>query len=231
MSKDERSLFVADTYNHKIKKVDITTNTVTTLRVTNTGAGTPNFNEPCGLCVSGDGNKLYICDTNNHSIKVAYISGDRNISKISKLDLRVNNARKSFELNKSKNCLLSGKTFSMNASGGKIILNFKCNFTNGFSLTVDAPQKWLVMMPNEAWSCVPNNGRSIDTFDTVISVPNADIGLTFKFYIECSLVICKDNLCEPKNFVIECSVNTVDNGPVQVRELVNVTVGSNIVIT
>ncbi|GLV31685.1 uncharacterized protein CBL_07445 [Carabus blaptoides fortunei] len=231
MSKDERSLFVADTYNHKIKKVDITTNTVSTLRVTHAANSTSTFSEPCGLCVSGDGNKLYICDTNNHAIKVAHISGDRTISKISKLDLRVNNSRKSLEFNKSTNCLLSGKTFNMNTSGGKIILNFKCNFANGFTLTVDAPQKWLVMMPNEAWSCVPNNGRSIETFDTVISVPNADVGLTHKFYIECSLVICKDNLCQPKSFVIECSVNIVDNGPVQIRQLVNVTVDANIVIT
>jgi thiol-disulfide isomerase/thioredoxin/DNA-binding beta-propeller fold protein YncE len=63
-------LYVADTYNNKIKVVDAKTG------VTNTLAGTgepghsdmePTFDEPAGLSVAAG--KLYIADTNNHLIR------------------------------------------------------------------------------------------------------------------------------------------------------------------
>jgi sugar lactone lactonase YvrE len=66
-------LYVADTYNHKIKKIDPTKATATTYL----GNGKPGhkdgkdaeFYEPSGLSVAGG--KLYIADTNNHAIRVA----------------------------------------------------------------------------------------------------------------------------------------------------------------
>jgi len=63
-------LYVADTYNNKIKVVDAKTG------VTNTLAGTgepgksdlePTFDEPAGLAIAAG--KLYIADTNNHLIR------------------------------------------------------------------------------------------------------------------------------------------------------------------
>ena len=71
----EGSLYVADTYNHKIKKVCPQTKTTTTIF----GSGYKGFSdgiaeeatfyEPSGLSAS-DG-KLFIADTNNHAIRVA----------------------------------------------------------------------------------------------------------------------------------------------------------------
>ena len=59
------NLYVADTYNSKIKLIDPVQRTCTTYL----GDGsTKNFNEPGGLSISG--NKLYIADTNNHRIRV-----------------------------------------------------------------------------------------------------------------------------------------------------------------
>ena len=66
-------LYVADTYNHKIKVVEPESRRVTTFL----GDGTPGhadgeavrFFEPGGLSVA-DG-KLYVADTNNHAIRVA----------------------------------------------------------------------------------------------------------------------------------------------------------------
>lgn len=71
----EGKLYVADTYNHKIKLVDPAAKSVTTLL----GDGKPGsqdgkaarFYEPGGLTIM-DG-KLYIADTNNHAIRVADI--------------------------------------------------------------------------------------------------------------------------------------------------------------
>ena len=66
-------LYVADTYNHKIKKIDPTTGASTTYL----GSGqpgrrdgqAPEFYEPGGLSTAAG--KLYIADTNNHAIRVA----------------------------------------------------------------------------------------------------------------------------------------------------------------
>ena len=69
------TIYVADTYNHKIKKVLPVTRSSTTMLGSGQagnrdGAGTQaEFSEPSGLSIAGG--KIYIADTNNHSIRVA----------------------------------------------------------------------------------------------------------------------------------------------------------------
>jgi thiol-disulfide isomerase/thioredoxin/sugar lactone lactonase YvrE len=63
-------LLVADTYNSKIKEVDPTTGTATTLYGGGHGwrdGAEPRFYEPGGLSVDGD--VLWVADTNNHAIR------------------------------------------------------------------------------------------------------------------------------------------------------------------
>jgi DNA-binding beta-propeller fold protein YncE len=73
------SLFLADTYNHKIKQLDPQTRRVTTL----VGSGQPgrsdgsfataSLYEPQGLAIADQ--TLFIADTNNHLIRVADLTG------------------------------------------------------------------------------------------------------------------------------------------------------------
>ncbi|XP_038614544.1 NHL repeat-containing protein 2 [Tachyglossus aculeatus] len=70
-------LYVADSYNHKIKVVDPKTKNCATLAGTGEASNVigssltlSTFNEPGGLCIGEDGRLLYIADTNNHQIKV-----------------------------------------------------------------------------------------------------------------------------------------------------------------
>jgi len=66
-------LYVADTYNNKIKKVFPTTRAAMTYLGTGEGGwrdgDQPLFDEPGGVSIAGG--KLYIADTNNHVIRVA----------------------------------------------------------------------------------------------------------------------------------------------------------------
>ncbi|XP_038591166.1 NHL repeat-containing protein 2 [Micropterus salmoides] len=74
---EQSLLYVADSYNHKIKVVDPKTKQCSTL-AGNGEAGEslrPEFNESCfnepgGICVGDSGKLLYVADTNNHQVKV-----------------------------------------------------------------------------------------------------------------------------------------------------------------
>ena len=64
-------LYIADTYNHKIKTLDPETGRVQTFLGDGRGnrdGAQPQFYEPGGISISG--NKLYVADTNNHTIRV-----------------------------------------------------------------------------------------------------------------------------------------------------------------
>jgi hypothetical protein len=68
-------VYIADAYNHKIKRYNIEDGTlVTFLGTGEPGAtdgppGTATFNEPGGLAAAGG--RLFVADTNNHQIRVA----------------------------------------------------------------------------------------------------------------------------------------------------------------
>lgn len=74
-------LYVADTYNNKVKRIDPATGNVATLA----GDGLPGnsdsparFNEPAGI-TAADG-KLYVADTNNHLIRVIDLDREGQVS-------------------------------------------------------------------------------------------------------------------------------------------------------
>ncbi|QVL31806.1 redoxin domain-containing protein [Telmatocola sphagniphila] len=58
-------VYVADTYNSKIKTIDLASGKVSTFVG---GKGSGDFNEPCGLSIA-EGN-LYVADTNAHRIRI-----------------------------------------------------------------------------------------------------------------------------------------------------------------
>ncbi|KAM4896466.1 NHL repeat-containing protein 2 isoform 2-T2 [Sylvia borin] len=75
--KKRKLLYVADSYNHKIKVVDPKMKNCATLAGTGEAGNVVGssftqsaFNEPGGLCVEESGRLMYVADTNNHQIKV-----------------------------------------------------------------------------------------------------------------------------------------------------------------
>lgn len=73
------NLYVADTYNSKIKVIDPKEHTATTLAVTD-GADdqSPAFDEPAGLSYAGG--RLYVADTNAHRIRVVDLEQGNRVS-------------------------------------------------------------------------------------------------------------------------------------------------------
>nr|WP_236673621.1 SMP-30/gluconolactonase/LRE family protein [Comamonas sp. JC664] len=87
-------LYIADTLNHRIRQVDVTTGLITTLAGTGVagydGEGAPAANHqlhtPSGLAINTDAGKLYVSDSGNHRVRVidlasgeiATVAGDGN---------------------------------------------------------------------------------------------------------------------------------------------------------
>jgi DNA-binding beta-propeller fold protein YncE len=78
---DGTDLYVADTGNHTIRKIVISTGAVTTFAGTAgisgsaDGTGTAaRFNSPYGITIDATGTNLYIADTNNHTIRQIVIA-------------------------------------------------------------------------------------------------------------------------------------------------------------
>jgi len=76
---DSTNLYIADTYNHTIRKIVIATGVVTTLAGGASMAGSldgtglaARFNQPTGICT--DGTNLYVTDLNNDCIRKVVIS-------------------------------------------------------------------------------------------------------------------------------------------------------------
>jgi len=76
ISTDGTYLYVADTYNSKIKRIDPSSRELITLLGTEQGwrdGSDPRFYEPGGIHFAGG--RLYVADTNNHSIRVVDLAG------------------------------------------------------------------------------------------------------------------------------------------------------------
>lgn len=226
VSESENVVYVADTYNHKIKKLDIVKNSITTLSGTGFDAvdgRTQPFNEPGGLCVSADGKKLYVVDTNNHVIKIVELDKHFSVRRIRNLELVFNN-KKFTRKERVRYENLKAKPIVLSAKGGKAIIKVTVNLENSLKLTQDAEQKWIVELPSASWSCAPCSGSNVTSLDAVISVPpysqsqEENNVLEFVF----SLLTCDKDLCMPKNFIVQVPVLYKQEGDVEVNSSVTV---------
>ncbi len=82
-------LYIADSYNHRIKRLDALDRTVTTIAGNGEAAlrdgdlATASFWEPSGLAV--DGARIYVADTNNHALRLV----DTDAGTVTTIDVRL----------------------------------------------------------------------------------------------------------------------------------------------
>ncbi|HHT9144261.1 MAG: thioredoxin-like domain-containing protein [Candidatus Brocadiaceae bacterium] len=184
-------IYVADTYNHKIKIVNPVDNTSITFSGDGhagfTDGKDPQFYEPGGLSFAN--NKLYIADTNNHAIRV--------------LDMKTKEVRtlqiKGLKMEVSENTLqpimppfarlveLPLKTLKM---GSDIQLTLNINLPRGYHLNPDAPLVYRINADNGIQFEQSNREVRIEKPELPIKISgkttseekNTDLKISVSFY-------------------------------------------------
>ena len=180
-------LYIADTFNNKIKKLDLTTAyTETILGTGASGAGdgfTPMFNEPSGLSVIPD--RLFVADTNNHVIRVV----DLLTGYTSTLALRdPNNLLAS---NLEGNQVFSGTTIQLptqRVAPGDGILSVSVALLEGYKFNNQAPAFFQWSSTNETQLIISPEQLSLEapefplTFYASFSEGTTELTGTFALY-------------------------------------------------
>jgi DNA-binding beta-propeller fold protein YncE len=130
-------LYVADTYNHKIKIIDPIEKTSKTFLGTgntgNTDGKSPSFYEPSGLAIVGE--RMYIADTNNNLIRIANLSNN-SVDTLTIKGLKGLSGATGFS---SKMIMLPPRKVHL-GSKGNLVLNIK--FPPGYDFTEGAPMDY-----------------------------------------------------------------------------------------
>ncbi|MEO8397753.1 MAG: thioredoxin-like domain-containing protein, partial [Chloroflexota bacterium] len=150
-------LYIADTYNSRIKQLDPKTNTVTTISGTGQGGGfldgigtAAQFNEPGGLSAAGD--RLFVADTNNGAIRVIDLKTEQ-VSTVqfpNPEKLQIAGQTTVAGGNSSAAALITLPEQTVAAGNGTITV--KITLPDGYKINADAPSR-------VEWN---NSGEAID---------------------------------------------------------------------
>jgi len=216
--------FVADSYNHKIKRLDIEANAISTWTITDK-AGKPHmFNEPAGLCFNPSGDVLYVADTNNHQIEVVTMK----TMKTTTLALKFNAPTKEFDYGK----ILKFDKLKVSTKGGKIRLAIAVQLEPGVKVTDGAPQKFVAKVPTDTWLIQPPHGdfKIKKNIDLDVTVPRKPCFQSSDFLVNFKLNLCSGDLCFARNFTLDFPVTYASDGLESIIEEVNIKVGEEVKI-
>ncbi|XP_024141311.1 NHL repeat-containing protein 2 [Oryzias melastigma] len=161
-STEQSWLYVADSYNHKIKAVDPKTKLCSTLAGTGEAGDSlgpemteSRFNEPGGLCVGEEGKLLYVADTNNHQIKVVNLVS-KTVS-VFPVSSEVTDSTVSKPLGRTKAPTLPKSAARMEmppvevCAGQTVTLSLRLSLPDGAKLTEEAPSCWVLSAEGNEW--------------------------------------------------------------------------------
>ncbi|XP_061379220.1 NHL repeat-containing protein 2 isoform X1 [Danaus plexippus] len=211
-----KTLYVADTYNHKIKKVDVGPQKVSTINPTMIESTDPaKFNEPSGLSISSDGKYLYIADTNNHSIKILNVA--KNVCQEFKVRLP------DPKFTEPENLILYKNDLFVNRKCGHLIIYFNVNLdaeTKNVKFTPGAPQNWHVCVRDDN-----NKDVTLDDFEFVgcshkgnklpgkveMKLKTRTDKTHYRMYLSFQTALCDSSVCFAHPFTIRSTILVRDS--------------------
>lgn len=219
-SPKENLVYVADTYNHKIKRIDVTTNHCETYNIVEESKNVMVFNEPGGLCLNPTGEFLYVANTNNHSIELVDLS--TMISKPLKISFNTNLVPEQNPADQS----VKLSTVKMSPRGGELKFGVTLNLSSDISFTAGAPQKWLTKLPDERWSIKNGNGSNFEhqPLHLELTVSSGSLLDSDTVIVSFHLNLCATDVCFTKRFALQIPVTFSDDGLESVNEDVSINV-------
>lgn len=227
------TLYVADTYNNKIKAIDLATRVAETLVGTRSGGSTDNpaqFDEPGGLALAAA--SLYVADTNNHAIRVVNLA-DKAVRTLTLSGLEgPKPPRSKPTFNNPVVIKLGDKSVAL---GNRFTLAVNLVLPEGFELNPEAPMPVLLEAPgargvlgadvSEYGSRVEPPKTQFDVEVPLTRTPRA--GDTVGLKLSVSAFECKKGgagFCRVRNYVWEVPV-TFEAGGSRRVEISNVKSG------
>ncbi len=139
-------LYVADTYNNKIKVVDPVQKTSTTLvglHKPGSSDDPPQFDEPAGLSYAAG--KLYVADTNNHAIRTIDLESDNQVKTLEIAGLEPPADPQA----QTKPSFPDAEQIKLPAAqlkpdGGKVRLRVELSLPAGYKINPIAPLRYLI---------------------------------------------------------------------------------------
>lgn len=198
-------LYVADTYNHKIKIIDIDSNDISTLQIKSQENTNLILNEPAGLCLDASGRNLLVADTNNHSIHtidlVTLIAQPfgldfRQIASASEIDAPQDTQKP------TENNIVKALPLDL-IKPSKIFFNLR--LSPRFNFTKEAPQKWIVKTVCQSVIVNPSGGNLLDGMchmQVQATRPDFMCESSQIFTIEFVLNLCLSNCCLVKKITV-----------------------------
>ena len=205
-------VLIADTYNHKIKLLDIEKKTVSTFLGTGKSGQadgkTPTFYEPAGLSIA-DG-KLFVADTNNHAIRVV----DLKTKEVSTLKLSglTPPVKSRSEANDSSPNTKEIKVKVQDVSKSTInSLIFNLTLPDGYHLNPNAPQRYEVAVENGQNVKIANPKEKFSKIPLIIPFQTDKPGAA-SLRAKLTVYYCREDntgTCRIKSLVWKIPVNVV----------------------
>lgn len=212
-------LFVADSYNNKVKVCNPADGSIATLVGSNKPGASddpPLFDEPGGLSVAG--NQLYVADTNNHKIRVVDL-GTKAVRTLDTASIPAPNVKPPLSF---PNATVTESPAVRVAPGKSFTLAIPLALPKGYELNAEAPMTYLLEAPDAPDSLAgsnPTGGGRIEPPSETVSIPvplatEAKPGSTLKLRVSLKAMVCLPNtLCTVRNFVWNVPVTFADGAP------------------
>ncbi|XP_043224746.1 NHL repeat-containing protein 2-like [Amphibalanus amphitrite] len=205
-SAKDSALYVADTYNHKLKRVTQEGKKFSCVTVSGGERGDEvgpiadaRFNEPGGLMVDSSGDVLLVADTNNHCIKRV----DLTTGAVERLAVQM--ARDSPD--RAVPPTAAEASVSVRSAGGDISVRLELLLTD-VSLTDGAPHSWKLDQLPTGWTA-PSTSGSVPPgpLSLQVTAPSLQAGQVTLLSLQLRLFLCSPaGMCFPRSARCEVRV-------------------------